>query len=82
MREKEEIKNKLIELIDFINSSRDDSLMDHVASDLDIVGIDYECSQIYDMIEECKHNASFEDIVKATKDRVLVAIQTFIDELS
>lgn len=72
MNKKEEL---LQEIIDFIQSDTG-ILCDHVEDDLGIK-VDYECSDIYDISEHKFLGKSFEEIVAATRDRIVVAIESY-----
>ncbi len=72
-------KEELIRnIIDFIQSDNE-ILCDHVSEDLGIK-IDYECSDIYDLVSDKFLSRSFEDIVEKTRDRLIVAIESFKEE--
>lgn len=72
--ERSELLNTILEFIQFDN----EILCDHVAADLGIK-IDYECSDLYDQVTEKFMSRSFEEIVKKTRDRIAVAIESFIE---
>jgi hypothetical protein len=71
-------KDLLNEIITFIQSDND-ILCDHVSDDLEI-NIDYECSEIYDQVDKKFLSRSFAEIVEKTRDRIVVAIESYIDE--
>jgi hypothetical protein len=73
MKRKELLNN----ILDFLNSDMD-ILCDHVSNDLGI-DIDYECSNIYDEVKERFLDKSFEEIIEKTKDRICIAIESFIE---
>ena len=62
-------------IIDFIQSDNG-ILCDHVCDDLDIK-IDYECSKLYDMVNEKFIPKSFEEVVEAVRNRICVAISSY-----
>lgn len=71
-------KEELIRhMIDFLQSDNE-ILCDHVSEDLGIK-IDYECSDIYDQVTDKFLSRSFEEIVEKTRDRIIVAIESFIE---
>ena len=71
--------NNIDNVIDFLSVSNLNPLMDLISGDLDI-NIDYEMSCIYCYIKEQRISASFEDIVKATNNRILIAIKSFTEK--
>lgn len=75
---KEERRELLNAILEFIQSDND-ILCDHVADDLGIK-IDYECSDVYDQVTEKFVSRSFEEIVEKTRDRIAVAIESYIDD--
>ena len=72
-KQRKELVNKMIDFI----SSDIDPLLDHVSDDLKI-NVDYELSRIYDDVDERFCDASFEDIVEKTRDRIIIALESFI----
>jgi len=73
-KDREELLNTIIEFI----QSNNEILCDHVSNDLGIE-IDYECSDLYDQVAEKFLSRSFEQIVEKTRDRIVVAIESYID---
>ena len=73
--------NKIINsILDFLNKTENNRyLFDFIAKDLKI-NIDYELSNLYDMVKEKHISASFEDVVIATKKRIIVSIESFIED--
>lgn len=74
MSEKEKV---IHDIIDFLRGGDSVFLLEHVAEDLGI-SIDHECSDIYDQVEEKFKGKSFEEIVIKTRDRIIVAMESFI----
>ena len=75
MKKSNELLYKIIEFL----QTDSDILCDHVSDDLEI-NIDYECSDIYDIVKHKFFGKSFEKIVKTTRDRIVVAIESYIKE--
>jgi hypothetical protein len=61
-------------VIEFIQSGS--GLLDSVAQDLNI-DIDYECSQLFDMVKEKHINISFEEVVLSASKTIVKAISSF-----
>ncbi len=70
-------KDLIRRIVEFIQSDNG-ILCDHVSEDLGIK-IDYECSDIYDQVADIFLSRSFEEIVGKTRDRIVIAIESFID---
>lgn len=69
-------RNELLNsIVEFMQSEKD-ALMDHVVEDLGIK-VDYECSNLYDMVEDRFTDKSFEEIIDAVLERVCCAIESY-----
>lgn len=69
--------DKLNELYNILTSNRE-YLLDLVKQDLSCIELDNECSCIYDLIKDEKHEEiNFENIVDSVIKRVLIAIESF-----
>ena len=70
-------ENNLENAIQFLYGNESlNALLDHVSEDLKI-NIDYECSKLYDMVQERFINVSFEDIIEKTIARIIIALESF-----
>ena len=72
------MKSKIDQATEFLNKNEHE-LIDFIEVDLRIE-IDHECSKIYDTVTEKFHDVSFQEIVRATKNRIVVALETFNEE--
>lgn len=76
-------RQKLIsEIVTFFQGEEGDIgiLCDFLLEDLRIDYIDCELSQLCDSITDKKYDISFEDIVRATLKRVIMAVESFEDD--
>lgn len=54
-----------------------EALVEHVIKDLGIEYIDIELSRIFDSLNEKIYQISIDEIIKATRDRIIIALETF-----
>jgi hypothetical protein len=72
-----EVEIILDEIIRFLESrSGNIALIDHIKNDLDI-HVDEELSEIKDIVTDKMYPVSLENIIMATKKRIIVAIESF-----
>lgn len=70
------MNKKISEIINFLIDNKD-GLIDHVVEDLKLKNLDIELSIIQDRVTGQTYNVSLEDIVNATKNRIITAIETW-----
>ena len=81
-RTKVDKQELLDEILSFFQGEEGDiaDLCDIILEDLSIDNLDHELSQLYDPITDKKYDISFEDIVRATLKRVIMAVESFEDD--
>jgi len=70
------MNNKINEITDFLMKDSH-LLVDHIRENLKIQTLDVELSFVIDHVSMRVYKVSFEEIVKATRDRIVIAIESF-----